>query len=207
MNTASSVACSCIRIRSPSRAPPVNGEVGSTASTATRWPAARNAPTSAPVMVDLPTPGAPVSPMIRAWPARGSRSLMTERIRAESSSASESSRPRARASPARARSISLAGDWVTGDWLAGDGDFAADWDSATDPQQQRLALAAAAAQRGRTEAAAAAAQLAVQVQGDPGARRADRVADRDRAAVDVHHVVADTEVAHGLDRDRRERLV
>ena len=41
MNTPSSVAWSCIRTRSPSSAPPLNGDVGSTASTPTRWPAAR----------------------------------------------------------------------------------------------------------------------------------------------------------------------
>ena len=52
-------------------------------------------------------------------------------------------------------------------------------------QEQGLALAAAAAQAGRAEAAAAAAQLQGQVQRDPGARGADRVAHRDRAAVDV----------------------
>ena len=79
MNTWSSAACSCIRTRSPSSAPPVNGEVGSTASTATLRPAARNAPTSALVTVDLPTPGDPVRPMIRAPPVSGRRSLMTER--------------------------------------------------------------------------------------------------------------------------------
>ena len=36
MNTPGSVAWSCIRTRSPSSAPPLNGEVGSTASTPTR---------------------------------------------------------------------------------------------------------------------------------------------------------------------------
>ena len=41
MNTSGSVACSCIRTRSPSSAPPVNGDVGSTASTPTRRPRPR----------------------------------------------------------------------------------------------------------------------------------------------------------------------
>ena len=85
MNTAGSVAWSCIRTRSPRMAPPVNGEDGSTASTAT-WstgPAIGSpAPTSSvsrcpdgtggqpvravvisrSVRVDLPAPGAPVKP-------------------------------------------------------------------------------------------------------------------------------------------------
>ena len=39
MNTPSSRAWSCMRTRSPRMAPPVNGDVGSTASTATRSPA------------------------------------------------------------------------------------------------------------------------------------------------------------------------
>ena len=47
MKTPGSVACSCIRTRSPSSAPPENGDDGSTASTATRVPAARSALTSA----------------------------------------------------------------------------------------------------------------------------------------------------------------
>ena len=41
MNTPGSPACSCIRIRSPSNAPPVKGDEGSTASTPTRRPDAR----------------------------------------------------------------------------------------------------------------------------------------------------------------------
>ena len=69
MNTPGSVAWSCIRTRSPSSAPPVNGDDGSTASTPTRSPALRNAVTSAPVDVDFPTPGEPVRPMTRARPA------------------------------------------------------------------------------------------------------------------------------------------
>ena len=59
MNTPSSVACCCMRMRSPSSAPPENGDEGSTASTPTRWPRARIAAMSAEVVVDLPTPGDP----------------------------------------------------------------------------------------------------------------------------------------------------
>ena len=43
MKTSRSSAWSCIRTRSPSRAPPENGDDGSTASTPTRCPAARSA--------------------------------------------------------------------------------------------------------------------------------------------------------------------
>ena len=105
MKTPSSVAWSCIRTRSPSSAPPENGEDGSTASTPTRRPAARNAVTSAVVEVDLPTPGEPVSPTTCAWPPCG-----CERRRdlaqgcGESFSTSEISRATARGSrraPAR----------------------------------------------------------------------------------------------------------
>src|SRR4051794_118125 len=71
MKTSGSVACSCIRTRSPSRAPPVYGEVGSIARTATRRPAARAVRTSAVAIVDLPTPGAPVSPTVAAVPVWG----------------------------------------------------------------------------------------------------------------------------------------
>src|SRR4249920_790160 len=159
-----------MRIRSPSSAPPVNGDDGSTASTAMRWPWARNALSSAPVTVDLPTPGEPVRPMIRARPVSGRRSLMTERTRGDSSSTSEMSRARARTSPARALAISL---------------FFVTNGSAAHSEEQRLALAAAAAQRGRAEPAAAAAELVAQVHRDPGAGGPDRVADGDRAAVHV----------------------
>ena len=58
-----------------------------------------------------------------------------------------------------------------------------------DTHDQGVALAAAAAQRGRADAAAAALQLEREVQHDAGAGHADRVAERDRAAVDVDLVV------------------
>src|SRR5215472_18116165 len=170
MNTASSAACSCIRTRSPSSAPPVNGEVGSTASTATRWPAARYAATSALVAVDLPTPGAPVRPTIRAPPVAGRRSLMTERTRGDSSSTRDRSRARARVSPARA-ALSVSAVLISDTGRL-----------AVHPEQQRLALPAAAAQPGRAEPAAAAAEFVAQVHREPGAGCPDRVADGDRAA-------------------------
>jgi len=64
MKTSASPECDCILIRSPSKAPPENGEDGSTASTATERCASRSAAISAAVMVDLPTPGEPVRPMV-----------------------------------------------------------------------------------------------------------------------------------------------
>ena len=68
MKTPGSVACSCMRTRSPSSAPPVYGDVGSIASTATVRPASRSARTSSVASVDFPTPGAPVSPIVDARP-------------------------------------------------------------------------------------------------------------------------------------------
>jgi hypothetical protein len=66
MNTPASTVWLCIRIRSPSRAPPENGDDGSIASTPTRRSRARNAETSIDVDVDFPTPGGPVNPSTRA---------------------------------------------------------------------------------------------------------------------------------------------
>ena len=71
MKTPGSVACSCIRTRSPSSAPPVYGEVGSTARTATATSRARAARTSPAASVDFPTPGAPVRPIVEAAPGAG----------------------------------------------------------------------------------------------------------------------------------------
>src|SRR5579875_3005711 len=103
MNTPSSVAWSCIRTRSPSSAPPENGEDGSTASTPTRLPAARSVVTSAFVVVDLPTPGEPVSPTTWACPPYGASAAATSRSSGESFSTSEISRATARGWPSDAR--------------------------------------------------------------------------------------------------------
>ena len=62
MKTAWSDGSTSIRARSPSSAPPERREVGSTASTATDRPRARQAPTSRDSSDDLPTPGGPVTP-------------------------------------------------------------------------------------------------------------------------------------------------
>jgi hypothetical protein len=104
MKTPVSVACSCILTRSPSSAPPVKGEDGSTASTATDRPRARNARTSALVTVDLPAPGAPVRPITRVPAAGAFKSLSTERMRGSPFSTQEITRARARLSPAWTRS-------------------------------------------------------------------------------------------------------
>src|SRR6476659_1678947 len=79
--------------------------------------------------------------------------------------------------------------------------------SGVDVQEKGLALAAAAAERGGAETTAAPAELEGQVQRDPGAGGADRVAHGDRAAVDVDVARVDPQVLHRLQRHRGERLV
>src|SRR5579872_2602542 len=178
MNTPSSVACCCIRTRSPSRAPPLNGELGPLASTPTRCPALRNWLVSAPVTVDFPTPGAPVRPITRAVP--GLRSLSASR-----SPSSILDRMRA-----RVRTLSMNLDY------------------------EGLALTAAAAQGRRAGGGlarrlrgAAAAQLVDELYYEAGTGSADRVADRDRAAIHVHPVRVDPQIPDGLDGDGGEGLV
>src|SRR5207248_8813711 len=57
------------------------------------------------------------------------------------------------------------------------------------------------------EAATAAAQLVHEVHGEPGTGRADRVAERDRAAVDVDLLRVQAELVGGHQADRGERFV
>ena len=64
INTPASVAWSCMRTRSPRIAPPVNGDDGSIASTATFVSLERKCPIVALVSVLLPAPGAPVIPTV-----------------------------------------------------------------------------------------------------------------------------------------------
>ena len=73
MNTPGSSATSSIRMRSPRSAPPVNGDVGSTAITPTESPAERYAAAMRAVSVLLPAPGGPVMPMRRPRPMRACR--------------------------------------------------------------------------------------------------------------------------------------
>ena len=97
-----------IRTRSPSSAPPENGEDGSTASTPTRLPALRYAVTSAEVEVDLPTPGEPVSPTTYASPVSGASAAITSRSCGDAPSTREISRATARGRPSRASATRVA---------------------------------------------------------------------------------------------------
>ena len=63
-----STASRAIRVLSPRMEPPVRAEDGSTASTATLCPRSVSRLPSASMVVDLPTPGAPVMPTRRAVP-------------------------------------------------------------------------------------------------------------------------------------------
>src|SRR2546430_6927797 len=99
MNTPGSVAWACIRSRSPSSAPPVKGEVGSIARTATVLARARAARTSSAVRLDLPTPGEPVSPTTYARPESGYRASESSWRPGEPSSTIEMARATARRSP------------------------------------------------------------------------------------------------------------
>src|SRR2546426_683754 len=74
MKTPGSSAWSCMRMRSPRIAPPVNGLVGSTARTPTVFPCARRWATRRSTSVLFPAPGFPVMPTICARPVRGQSS-------------------------------------------------------------------------------------------------------------------------------------
>jgi len=69
MKTPSSPAYACIRTRSPRSAPPVIGDDGSTAMTATDRPTRRSSAIRAATRVDFPAPGGPVIPTRWADPA------------------------------------------------------------------------------------------------------------------------------------------
>src|SRR5581483_12077592 len=70
-----------------------------------------------------------------------------------------------------------------------------------------VALTAAGADRGEAEAATVAAQLVHHRAEDPAAARADRMAERDRTAVDVRGLGIGAEHGERVERDRAERLV
>src|SRR3954467_8277647 len=197
MNTPESVAWSCMRTRSPSSAPPENGDLGSTARTPTRRPCVRNARTRAAVDVDLPTPGLPVSPTTRAPPAYGMSAAITSRNSGDAFSTREIRRPTARASPARARSTSAPTSGLPG--TAGT--------SGRDAQQQCVSLTPAAAQRRGTQAPAAPLQLVGESKCEARTGGADRVSQRNRAAVDIDLLRVDAEHPRRVDGDRREGLV
>src|SRR3990170_4917385 len=103
MNTPGSIPVSAIRIRSPSTAPPVNGEVGSTATTPTFFPRLRYARTSRLIRELFPTPGGPVNPTMCAFPVLGWIRSRASAASGSSSSIREMSFAAARLSP-RARS-------------------------------------------------------------------------------------------------------
>ena len=71
MKTPGSPLSARMRTRSPKIAPPVKGLVGSIATIATRSPAARRCWAKTVTNVDLPVPGAPVTPMMWARPPAG----------------------------------------------------------------------------------------------------------------------------------------
>ena len=66
MKRPSSSGRSSTRTRSPSSAPPLTAEEGSTARIATRRPSSRARSASAPTSVLFPAPGGPVTPITRA---------------------------------------------------------------------------------------------------------------------------------------------
>src|SRR5215213_2102232 len=81
------------------------------------------------------------------------------------------------------------------------------WIRSSDLDDHGVALAAARADRRAAVAAAAAAQLVHERGEDPRARGADRVADGDRAAVDIHALLVDAEHPDRVQRHGGERLV
>src|SRR5690349_14211243 len=95
-----------MRTQSPRIAPPVTGDVGSTASTATSESRARSAFTRAAVSVLLPAPGAPVMPTVYALPPIGYVNRPTSRAESPPRSTSESICASAAREPLRASSSS-----------------------------------------------------------------------------------------------------
>ena len=85
-----------MRTRSPSNAPPENGDDGSTASTPTRLPVGPQLLTSTDVDVDLPTPGEPVRPTTCACPTSADqrRGDVTQTPASRSRPARSAARPR-----------------------------------------------------------------------------------------------------------------
>src|SRR4051794_38950946 len=192
-----------MRTRSPRMAPPVNGLDGSTASTPTRWPAWRSARTSSFVVVDLPTPGEPVSPTTWAVPACGASAAATAGSAGSPFSTRLIRRATDRGSPSRARATSVGTSRLG---FIGQ-TYGKGSRPARDLDDQRVALTTAAAQGGRADATTAAAELQRQGQHQPGAGHADRMAQGDRAAVDVDDVLVDLQLTHRVEDHLGERLV
>ena len=161
--------------------------------------------TSAPVTVDFPTPGEPVSPMHpRVARSCGAIAFITARScgRAVLDQRDQpGQRPRVAVSGAAGRPappvarVGRAGRALSHGPGAGTrSSSASPW-----PPPPHSAAAPRPPPRRRSSWTRCSASLA------PG--RADRMAERDRAAVDVDQLRADAEVAHRLDGDRGERLV
>src|SRR5262245_16369157 len=77
----------------------------------------------------------------------------------------------------------------------------------SDFDQKRVALPAAGTDRGQSQSAAVPAQLVHHRPDDAAATRADRVAERDGAAVHIRLLLVGAEEPSGVERDGRERLV
>src|SRR5688500_10650953 len=135
--------------------------------------------------------------MTCAPPVCGARAAITSRRAGCASSTSEISRATARGEPALADSTRAGTSTVRGAKRSGLGHA----------DDEGVALAPATAQRGRADPAAATAQLEAQVQRETGARHADRVPERDGAAVDVDLVQVQPELLGRGQPDRGERLV
>ena len=99
--TPGSSACRCIRIRSPRMAPPVKGEVGSTARTPTVFSRFRKEEISASTRVLFPAPGDPVIPTTCARPVWGKIRRMAFFASGSSSSRFRIRREAVRTSPSR----------------------------------------------------------------------------------------------------------
>src|SRR6059058_3517387 len=76
-----------------------------------------------------------------------------------------------------------------------------------DLDDHRVALTTAGADRRAAEAPAASAELEHQAAEDACSGGADRMAECDRAAVDVHPVLVDPQDPYRVERDGGERLV
>src|SRR5256885_1816615 len=107
MKTPGSTPVSAIRIRSPSTAPPVYGDVGSTATTPTFRSRLRYFRTSRLIRELFPTPGGPVSPTTWARPVCGKIRARASVASGSSSSIREMSFAAARLSPANKSSTRL----------------------------------------------------------------------------------------------------
>ncbi len=97
-----------MRMRSPRMAPPVKGDVGSTATIPTLFPSRRRRAVSRSTSEDLPAPGGPVMPTTSALPACGKSAASSGREDGRPSSTRVIARATARVSPSRTPATSEA---------------------------------------------------------------------------------------------------